>query len=174
VISSLGVVPKSTYSDFNNLINLKGTKKINTNIDLKRMSIAAIKGSHAIFANASEEYMAHNGVKQADLVLIFNEQDMIEENLNCLMDEMNTEVIVQRTEIYKYRFPTDDDRIYDGKIVRENEDQLIISRQENDKLLIIEPISDYDEETLNNGEGFFTVEVNEKGDEQIYNNAKDG
>jgi hypothetical protein len=65
----------------------------------------------------------------------------MDKNINGFMDELgkNDNVVLQMTEIYKDRFPTEEDRLYDGEVTPEYEYQLDLSEKENGNVLMIEP-----------------------------------
>jgi hypothetical protein len=89
VVSSLGVVPKETAKDFRKLMNGAGkaTKTI-MKFYLRRMSLAAIKGSFQIYTNPREDIRDLLDPRAIDINDIFNQDEEIPEGMMVLNEEL--------------------------------------------------------------------------------------
>jgi hypothetical protein len=89
VVSSLGVIPKETTTDFRKLMNGAG-KATRTLIKLylRRMSLAAVKGSFQIYTNPREDIINRLTPREIDFNDIFNQEEEIQEGMLTLNEEL--------------------------------------------------------------------------------------
>jgi hypothetical protein len=89
VESSLGVIPKETESNFRKLMNGAGkATKTLMKLYLRRMSLAAAKGSFQIYTNPREDITDRLDPREIDINEIFNQEEEIQESMMSFNEEL--------------------------------------------------------------------------------------
>jgi hypothetical protein len=144
VVSSLGVVPKETAKDFRKLMNGAGkATKTLMKLYLRRMSLAAIKGSFQIYTNPREDITDSIDPRAIKINDIFNQEEEIQEGMMVLNEELG-----EIDNLIPEDVQEDNDRDELGIFERQEfrrEDDYAVDRTELRKLSMKEGDVEYDQ-----------------------------
>jgi hypothetical protein len=144
VVSRLGVIPRETVIDFRRLLN--GAGKITRTLMklyLRRMSLAAIKGSFQIYTNPREDINDRLTPREIDINDIFNQEEEIQEAMWTLNDQLG-EIDNLIPEVIRGVDDRDELGVYERPEYRRNDDYAV-DRTELRKLSLRQDDVEYDQ-----------------------------